>query len=439
MKIFLLTLLTSITVSCQQQDIDKALNRISLNNSFSGAILFAINDSIIINNAYGFSDKKRQITNSSNTIFPIASITKLFIKQAVLCLVDSQKLSLKDTLAQYCDYIKFADRITISDLLYHKSGLPDIHNRIPHFNCPNELKDSTSTTKLFDFINSFQQLEFKPGSQVSYSNSNYLILAHIIENLTDTALDIYLKETIFSPYSMLQSGLYKYYSTEKGHTAGFYFLNDTTNYVPNFNFRNFWGSGNAYSTTQNLFNYFKNSQKNLKYEISSQLIAHSGYYLGFRSYYKVIPEIGMAIIILSNNGNFNNDLIINELIKYIKEKYLKKISHNKRDNNSFIGSYYACRNMNSMTIEVTNVNNELRLNNTRLFQIAENRFLIDNNSLTTVSFKVKNNNNIVELTINDNGEILIFAKKKPKLEQETLGFSLTEYLESIMLLPMFLM
>ncbi len=409
MKAFLLTLLASITVSCQPQDIDKAINKIALNNNFSGAILFAINNSIIVDNAYGFSDKKGQIKNSSNTIFPIASITKLFIKQAVLCLTDSQTLSLNDTLAQYCDCIKFADSITISDLLHHKSGLPDIHNRIPHFNRPNELKDTTSTTELFDLINSFQQLDFKPGSQVSYSNSNFLILAHIIEKLTDTPLDDYLKETIFSPYSMLQSGLYKFYSPENGHTAGYNYRNNTINYVPDFNFRNFWGSGNAYSTTQNLFKYYINSQKNLKPEISTQLIQHSGYYLGFRSYYKVIPEIGMAIIILSNNGDFNLDLIINELIKHVKEKYLNKKYQKTKNSKSLIGSYYTRRNENSMAIVVTNVNDELRINSTRLFQIAENRFLIDNSSLTAVSFNVKNNN-VVELTMNDNGEVLIFRK-----------------------------
>jgi hypothetical protein len=393
----------------QQPNIEKAVKDICLNNSFSGSILFAINDSIIINDSYGFSDKKRQVNNSSNTEYPIASITKLFIKQAVLCLADSQKLSLRDTLSKYCNHIKFADSVTISDLLYHKSGIPDIHNRISYFNEPFKLRNYVSTSILFDLINSFIQLDFKPGSQVSYSNSNFLILAHIVEKITGKPLDVYLNEIIFLPYSMLQTGLYKYYSTENGHTAGNYFRNNTNYYVSDFNFMNFWGSGNAYSTTQDLFKYYINSKSKLKPEIFYQLLEHSGYYLGFRSYYKVIPEIGMTLIILSNNGDFNINLINNEIIRYVKKEYLGGRNKNLKSNQLFVGSYTSYRNGESLSIDVTKINNVLRINNNILFQISENRFLIDNNSLTSVSFNVMSNNN-VELIINDNGDILKFHK-----------------------------
>ncbi|OJV17737.1 MAG: hypothetical protein BGO30_01630 [Bacteroidetes bacterium 41-46] len=409
MKTLLLIVLASMFISCQNNNIKTIINRISVNNNFSGSIIFAINDSIIFNKSYGFSDEKRQIRNSPNTIFPIASITKLFIKQAVLSLADNKKLSLKDSLSMYCQHINFGDSITISDLLYHKSGIPDIHNLIPYFNQPDNLKDKISTKELFDLINSYQKLEFRPGSQVSYSNSNYLILAHVIEEITELPLDVYLRENIFSPYSMLHSGLFKYYSPENGHTAGYTIHNNAVIYVPDFNFMHFWGSGNAFSTTQDLFNYYINSQKNLKSEISSQLIEHSGYYVGFRSYFKVIPEIGMAIIILSNNGDFNNNIIINEIIKYVKEKYLKKKNQFMTNSLLFNGTYCTCKNENCMTIQVRTVEGELTINNQRLFQISKDSFLLDNNSLTSVSFKIRNNN-IVELTMNDNGEILIFRK-----------------------------
>lgn len=150
-------------------------------------------------------------------------------------------------------FFSFSNRVTIFNLLYHKSGIPDIHNRIPCFNQPKKLQDSVLSIELFQLINSFQPLEFEPGSQVSYSNFNYLILAHIIEKITNKPLDVYLSETIFQPYSMLQTGLYKYYSTEKGHTAGFYFRNNSIHFVPYSNFKNFQGSGNAFSTTQDYF------------------------------------------------------------------------------------------------------------------------------------------------------------------------------------------
>jgi CubicO group peptidase (beta-lactamase class C family) len=410
MKVLIATLLLFISTSCQRQDFDKVVDDIARSNNFSGSILLAIDDSIIVNNAYGFSDKENEILNNPNTIFPIASITKLFIKQAILQLKDNQRLSLDDTLSKYCDLIKFADSVTLSDLLYHKSGIPDIHNRIQHFNRPEELQDSISTTELLNMINSFERLEFKPGSQVSYSNSNYLILTYIIEKLTNKPLDIYLNETIFLPYSMTHTGLYKYYSTRNGNTAGFYNRNNSINFVQDFNFTNFWGSGNAYSTTQDLFYYYRNSHKYLKSEISSHLVQHSGYYLGFRSYYKVIPEIGLAAIILSNNGDFNINLIINEFIEYVKKNHLNSNNQNINLNKSLIGSYQTIRNGNAITIEVTSKKNEFRINKTKLFSIGTNKFLMDNNSLTSISFNIKENN-AVELIMNDNGEILVFCKQ----------------------------
>lgn len=410
MKVLILTLLLFISTTCQKQDFDKIIDDIARGNNFSGSILLAIKDSIIVNKAYGFSDKENEILNNPNTIFPIASITKLFIKQAILQLEDNQRLSLDDTLSKYCDLIKFADSVTLSDLLYHKSGIPDIHNRMQHFNRPEELQDSISTTELFNIINSFERLEFEPGSQVSYSNSNYLILAYIIEKLTDKPLDIYLKETIFLPYSMPHTGLYKYYSTQNGNTAGFYNRNNSINFVQDFNFTNFWGSGNAYSTTQDLFNYYRNSLKYLKSEIRSQLVQHSGYYLGFRSYYKVIPEIGLTAIILCNNGDFNNDLIIDKFIEYVKKNHFKKNNQSINLNKSLLGTYQTIRNGKETTIEVNFVKNEFRINNTELFPIETNKFLMDNNSLTSISFSFKENN-VVELIMNDNGEVLKFNKK----------------------------
>lgn len=410
MKVLFFTLLLFILKACQTKDLEKSIEKIATENNFSGTILIAINDSIIINNAYGYSDKKMKFRNTPLTVFPIASITKLFVKQSILLLADSQKLSLNDTLSKYCDFFSFSNSITISDLLYHKSGITDIHNRISRFNQPNELQDSISSTELFKLIDSFQQLEFEPGSQISYSNSNYLILAYIIEKLTNKPLDVYLKETIFQPYKMLNTGLFNFYYPEKGHTDGFYSRNNIVYYVPHFNFRNFWGSGNAFSTTQDLFKYYQNTQKLLKPEIACQLVQHSGYYIGFRSYYKVIPEIGLAIIVLSNNGDFNMDLFVDETIKYVKEKLLMKTNKNSERNKLYVGTYFATRNGNEMTIEVSQENNELKINNTILIQVASNKFLMDNPSLTSVSFYL--NNDTPELIMNDNGEILFFTRNE---------------------------
>jgi len=74
MKTIFLTVVAFIFYSCDLIDLNKRIEKIAADNNFSGAILISINDSIILNNAYGYSDKNKKIKNTSLTVFPIAII-----------------------------------------------------------------------------------------------------------------------------------------------------------------------------------------------------------------------------------------------------------------------------------------------------------------------------------------------------------------------------
>jgi CubicO group peptidase (beta-lactamase class C family) len=142
-------------------------------------------------------------------------------------------------------------------------------------------------------------------------------LANIIESISGMPLDIFLDKNIFIPYGMKSTGLYKEHSSILGHAQGSYRRNNETMWMPDFNFKNFWGSGNGYSTSNDLFKYMINVKKYLNPKYSKQLIQHSGYYLGYRTLLKSIPELGITIVILSNNGNFNPEIILNSTLNYI--------------------------------------------------------------------------------------------------------------------------
>lgn len=397
------------TNALTKRTIHSEIVKLAQQNNFSGSLLIAFNDSVIVNYARGYlnSNKKEEIT--TETPIAIASITKLFVKHSIFLLEEQGKLSLNDKLSKFRSDIQYSDSITISDLIFHSSGLPDIHNEIAMFNDPWSLNKQVNTEDLFSLIKSLNYIHFKPGTNSRYSNSNYLILADIIESISGMSLDIFLDKNIFTPYGMKSTGLYKEHISIPGHAQGFYRHNNETVWLPDFNFKNFWGTGNAYSTPYDLYKYMINVKNGLNPKYSKQLIQHTGYYLGYRTLLKSIPELGITIVVLSNNGNFNPDIILNSALNYIVEDISKNVI--KSSCTSFTGKYSAERFHRKIEIVVTEKEGNLFVNNMHALQVSQNVFLLLQNGYVTLTFSTMPNNSI-SIEMNDNGNIFIFEKSK---------------------------
>ncbi len=410
--VYLISIMLILAISCDREnkaivELNKQIDELCETNNFSGAVLIAFQDSIYIDKAYGFKDKNSEIPNTTETIFPIASITKLFIKQSILSLVDQGKISLDDILSKYFDFVMHSEEIMISHLLYHQSGLPDIHNRILRYDNPWLLNYPIESDELLDSINSFQDLDFSPGSNTAYSNSNYLILARIIEKVSNQSLDVFLSENVFIPFHLNNTGLYKGHSFIDGHAEGFSTQHGEKIYTPDFNFYNFWGSGNAYSTTHDLYNYYKYSQEQLPANIKEQIIQHSGLYTGYRSYFKVVPEIGLVIIILSNNSDFQSDVIVDQALTYFENVLL--VDNPKVNDMDYGGIYRMFMFQNEIKIEIEYRSGKYYYNGTELLSIKEDVFLIPKTGFAKITF-VSEENNTYKMHLNDNGMLMTFSK-----------------------------
>ncbi len=397
------------TNALTQSSIYSKTVKLAEQNNFSGSLLVAHKDSVIVNYAKGYLNSNRQEEITTETPIAIASITKLFVKHSIFLLEEQGKLSLNDKLSKFRADIQYSDSITISDLIYHSSGLPDIHNEIAIFNDPWNLNKPVNTEDLFAKIKSLGYIHFKPGTNSRYSNSNYLILANIIESISGMPLDIFLDKNIFIPYGMKSTGLYKEHSSILGHAQGSYRRNNETMWMPDFNFKNFWGSGNGYSTSNDLFKYMINVKKYLNPKYSKQLIQHSGYYLGYRTLLKSIPELGITIVILSNNGNFNPEIILNSTLNYIIDEISSRDL--KKSDTSFTGKYSAERFHRKVEIVVTEKDNKLFVNNMLAVEVSQNVFLLPQNGYVALTFS-KMPNNSMSLEMNDNGNIFIFERCK---------------------------
>ena len=105
--------------------LDNYFNALEINNKFMGSVAVAKNGVLIYSKAIGFSDLENAIKANVNTTYKIGSISKTFTAVLVLKAVEENKLKLHQTLDYYFPEVKNAEKITVEQLLTHRSG---IHN-----------------------------------------------------------------------------------------------------------------------------------------------------------------------------------------------------------------------------------------------------------------------------------------------------------------------
>lgn len=217
------------------------------NHNFSGVVLVAHKDRILFQNGYGYANRATNEHITSRTAFRIASVTKMFTAAAILQLQEQHKLHVTDTLSQYIPDYPYGNRVTIHQCLSMTSGIP---NYTKFISCE-ERQKPTTLNHLIDRITR-QILEYEPGTKFSYSNSNYAMLAYIIEKVSDMSYAAYLEKHIFAPLKMHDS--YVDDGSSKPHQAIGYTLESDT-FSPAKTYEMSWpvGAGNIRATAEDLY------------------------------------------------------------------------------------------------------------------------------------------------------------------------------------------
>lgn len=149
----------------------------------------------------GWKDRENKIPADPHALFKIASISKLYMAAAAAKLVNSKKLSLDKTLADYLPElvgrIEYADKITLKMLLQHRSGIPNFIDdpKFPWANMP------TSVSELLKYALD-KPADFKPDSRYRYSNTNYLLIGDILDKILGYSHRQYIKEQILAPLKL---------------------------------------------------------------------------------------------------------------------------------------------------------------------------------------------------------------------------------------------
>ena len=161
------------------------------------------NNSTYYTRGYGLVDVTTGREVNERTIFHTASISKLFTAMGIMNLVDQNLISLDDKLIDILPKLKYRDdrvkNITIKNLLNHTSGIPDITNY--RWN-----KNNQSDSSLEEYILGYKiSLKSEPNTQFNYSNLGYDILGYIIQEVTASTFEDYMKENVLSQAEMLSS------------------------------------------------------------------------------------------------------------------------------------------------------------------------------------------------------------------------------------------
>jgi CubicO group peptidase (beta-lactamase class C family) len=206
--LLLLVALTLIAAEPPDKTVDQVtaiVDKAVAEDRFSGVVMLAKDGTPLLSRAWGMADPAKGIANRPDTKFNLGSINKIFTHVAIGQLAAAGKLSLNDTIRKHLpDYpSQAADKITIEQLLQHKSGLGDFFG--PKFQASH-----ASLRKLSDYVPLFvdKPLEFEPGTSQRYSNAGFVVLGLIIEKISGQTYYDYIRDHITKPAGMVDTASY---------------------------------------------------------------------------------------------------------------------------------------------------------------------------------------------------------------------------------------
>lgn len=258
---------------------------------FNGSILVAKNGQILFEDYKGFANFKTQQPIDEHTTFHLASISKTFTGMTILKLWEENRISLYDTIQKFFPQLPYHG-VTIKMLLDHRSGLPN------YLYFMDSIWDKKRKATNWDVVNFMIQHKPKADAQPDrvyhYCNTNYMLLALIIENITKQPFPQYMKDSVFTPLGLKDTYVFS--------------IADTANYVPTYSVTKpfpmdhldcTYGDKNVYSTVRDLFQWDKVLYENTFLKKTTLEMAFTPYSNEKRS----MHNYGLAWHLFFNNGD----------------------------------------------------------------------------------------------------------------------------------------
>lgn len=196
----------SLSLVQKAEWIDGIFERLASNHWFNGAVIYGEQGHVVYEKAFGLSNFYTKDTLTLNSAFQLASVSKMITAMAVMILQERDVLSYEDTIQQYIPDFPY-DGISIRMLLTHRSGLSRYmslaHDKWENKRIPMSNDDMLELYKKYE-----PKPYFSPDNGFHYCNTNYALLASIVERASNMPFDRFVKEKIFLPLGMNDSFIY---------------------------------------------------------------------------------------------------------------------------------------------------------------------------------------------------------------------------------------
>lgn len=245
---------SNLLAATHAEKIDALLAAYNKQRYFNGSALVAENGKVILRKGYGLANMEWQIPNTPDTKFRLGSITKQFTSMVIMQLVSEGKIKLDDKMTAYLtDYRKdTGDKVTIRHLLTHTSGIPSYTGKPGFFQ-----NVSRNPYTPADFVKEFTSgdLEWEPGTKYAYNNSGYFLLGAIIEKVTGKSYADAVRERIFEPLGMKDSGYDVWKTVLPKRATGYQLTANGYENAPYLDMSIPYAAGSLYSTVDDLYKW----------------------------------------------------------------------------------------------------------------------------------------------------------------------------------------
>jgi CubicO group peptidase (beta-lactamase class C family) len=215
---------------------------------------------VVLKKTHGYASTEHQVPFRTSTVFDFASVAKQFTGMAIAMLVRDGQLSLDDGIRSHLPEMPdYGTPIRVRHLLHHTSGIRDWVALVKISG--HSLENMISDDYLFRLAIGQKELNFRPGRRYLYSNTNYFLLAKIVEEVTGVSFPQWMKEHVFEPLEMNDT----YFSDTHGrivpNLASCYVRNEDSEYMRNASSLTSYGSSSLFSTVDDMVKWMLNFEE----------------------------------------------------------------------------------------------------------------------------------------------------------------------------------